>query len=71
MVNHVRVTRMPNWSSYFNDTTADAVPSPDSVCRKWVLQSLFHVRVVWLSFSQVNTASWIVRINIKLSTRHS
>jgi hypothetical protein len=71
VVNHVRVTRMHNCSSYFNGTTADAVPSPASVCREWVLQSLSHVRVVRLSCSQVNAASWIVRINIKLTTRHS
>ncbi len=71
MVNHVRVTRMHNLSSYFNGNTADAVPSPASVCREWVLQSLSHVRVVRLSCSQVNAASWIVRINIKLTMQPS
>jgi hypothetical protein len=71
VVNHVRVTRMPNWSSDFNGTTADAVPSPASVCREWVLQSLSHVRVVQLSCSQVDAATWFVRINVKVTTQPS
>ncbi len=71
MVNHVRVTRMPNWSSDFNGTTADVVPTPASLCREWVLQSRSHARVVQLSCSQVDAATWFVRINVKVTTQPS